>query len=91
MEDEPNTTKLDRGLAVLGWLWIPVIWLLAVTSDLPAVWKWALTFYGAYGLFECTATLSEKRNAWAPNLKVARMGSIGFLLGAAALVAFESA
>ena len=81
---EPTTTKMERALAVAGWVWIPLLWILVMGSgEFPAAWGWAFTFYGAYGLYECTATLSDKREAWARNLKIARYISLGFAFVAA--------
>lgn len=70
-----STTKLDRALAVFGWVWIPLIWVFTMRAG-PGVWGWAITVWGGYGLYECTATLSEKRRAWDRNLKIARYAAV---------------
>lgn len=79
-DPSPETsTKTDRALAVLGWVWIPIVWVLGMSAG-PGVWGWAVTAWGGYGLYECTATLSDKREAWERNLKVARYAALAVVL-----------
>lgn len=74
---EPSSSKGERALAAVGVMWIPVVWFLVVgAGGVPPAWRWALSFYGAYGLLECTATLSDKRNTWASGLSVVRYASL---------------
>jgi hypothetical protein len=87
-EKDENASTFDRTVAVMGLVWIPIVALFTYAAPVPAVWKWAMTVYGAYGFCECLGTLSDRPERWRPKLEVARVVAIGIAVVAFVYIAF---
>ena len=88
VDKDENVSTFNRTVAVIGLVWIPIVLLAVYATSVPALWKWAMTAYGAYGFCESLGTLSDRPEWWRPKLAVARVVSLTLAVAAFVYLGF---